>query len=520
MQTYITSPPAAREHRDDIAALRKAVKHALRGHPPLPGAFPALFRELTPFFPLHHLLVTYTTGAPSEETYYFHPDPAGGRRSPGRMHTTQEQIHVLDNGPERVVRVGNHGDHSIIIGLLGQLLPSTPFSALIIRLLSPERVICALTLVFRGVHQAYDARHAALAFALFDILDAYFRAHAAGALRKKAPPPDDMRLLPLTSLPGMAGVNELIWRVARQDCPVLLLGETGTGKEAVADAIYRGSARVHGPFVKVNCGCLPDTLIDSELFGHERGAFTGAERTVKGRFERADRGVLLLDEVGEMPLQAQTRLLRVLQEGVIERVGGEDEQRVDVRVVAATHRNLLRMVREGRFREDLYYRLDVFPLRIPPLRERPEDIPLLAAFFIRQKCVRQGVSVPPAPERRDMEALVAHAWPGNIRELNNVVERAVILWLGDMRRPFRLRLDGSEAITEIPPVAVPARFPARPAPAPDDAPCPLDEAVVRHIRRALEHCHGKISGPGGAAELLRVHPNTLRAKMTKLGLRG
>ncbi len=514
MQTYISPPPAAGTCRDDITVLHQAVKRTLSGAPFPADVLPDLTRELARFFPLHHALVTYTTDHPGEENWYFHPDAARGRRQTYSMYTTEEQFHVLRSGPEQVVRIGNHGDHSIVIGLLNQLLPSTPFSVLLIRLLVLERVICTLALVFKGVRQVYDARHAALAFSLFDILNAWFREHAADAPHSTLPPQDDMRLLPLTALPGMARINDLIWRVARQDCPILLLGETGTGKEAVADAIYRGSARAHGPFVKVNCGGLPDTLIDSELFGHERGAFTGAERAVKGRFERADRGVILLDEVGELPLQAQTRLLRVLQQGIIERVGGEDELRVDVRVVAATHRDLFRMAREGRFREDLYYRLDVFPLRIPPLRERPEDIPLLVDFFIRQKCGRQGVIVPPPLVRRDMEALAAHTWPGNIRELNNVVERAVILWLGDMRRPFRLRVDGPEAATPSDPL--PAPQPA--APNADAPPCSLDEAVARHIRLALEHCHGKISGSGGAAELLRVHPNTLRGKMKKLGL--
>ncbi len=209
--------------------------------------------------------------------------------------------------------------------------------------------------------------------------------------------------------------------VSRADIPVLILGETGSGKEVVARAIHKQSGRVNKPFLRVNCGAIPPELVDSELFGHEPGSFTGATALRKGWFERADQGTLFLDECGELPLAAQVRLLRILQDGTYERVGGEKQLHVDVRVVAATHRNLQAMVGEGTFREDLWYRLAVFPIKLPPLRDRLEDIPALAAHFAQRASKRFGLP-PRAPTPNDVNLLAAYPWPGNVRELASVME--------------------------------------------------------------------------------------------------
>lgn len=287
---------------------------------------------------------------------------------------------------------------------------------------------------------------------------------------------------------------------------MLLLGETGTGKEVAANIVHRCSARHGGAFVKMNCGNIPENLVDSELFGHEKGAFTGADAMHRGRFERADRGVLLLDELGELPLTAQARLLRVLQEGVIERVGGTTEIPVDVRIIAATHRNLRQMVRDGYFRQDLLYRLNLFPIHIPALRDRPEDIPLLLDFFLRRQCEKQGIGNMPEISADNLRKLCAYPWPGNIRELQNAVARAVILWSGRFMPSFEIcageaPLPGAAAAHET---------------AHDDL--SLESVMRAHIAGVLEMTGGRVTGRGGAAELLKLNPSTLRAKMRKLGL--
>jgi len=321
---------------------------------------------------------------------------------------------------------------------------------------------------------------------------------------------------------GFRPVMERVQLVAPSDVPVLILGETGSGKEVAARAIHTRSRRSGGPFLRVNCGAIPHGLVDSELFGHERGSFTGAEAQRKGWFERADGGTLFLDEIGELPLQAQVRLLRILQDGSFERVGGQRPLHVDVRIVAATHRDLRSMVSDGRFREDLWYRLAVFPIEIPPLRERPEDIPALATHFALRAATRFGTA-PRLPTPEDLELLLAYPWPGNVRELGAVIERAVIL--GDGRT---LEVAASLGVA-APPLrsAVPSREsgprdasltpPMRPERATDASAFPsLDDAIRRHVEEALRRSRGRIEGPRGAAALLHVNPHTLRAKMRRL----
>ena len=311
---------------------------------------------------------------------------------------------------------------------------------------------------------------------------------------------------------GLRNVMELVHQVAPLPSQVLLLGETGVGKEVIANAIHYASARAHGPFIKVNCGAMPDNLLDSELFGHEKGAFTGATTLKRGRFERAHQGTLFLDEIGELPPHAQVRLLRVLQAGEIERVGGSETLKLDVRIIAATHRNLEEMVRRGQFREDLWFRLNVFPITIPPLRERLADIPSLLQHFIEKKAREMNFSQIPLPLPGTVEKLQTLPWHGNIRELENMVERAMIL---NLTAPDRSRLcfDGLEP--DLPPA------PAAPQPPrePDHLTLlRLDQVMADHIRRVLEHTGGKIQGPDGAAAVLGLHPSTLRHRLKKLDI--
>ena len=293
--------------------------------------------------------------------------------------------------------------------------------------------------------------------------------------------------------------------MAPTESPVLLTGETGVGKDVIANAIHLGSPRREGAFIPVNCGAIPDSLMDSELFGHEKGAFTGALATKRGRFERADGGTILLDEIGEMPLDAQVRLLRVLQHREIERVGGTDRIPVDIRIIAATNKDLPEMVRAGRFREDLWFRLNVFPISIPPLRRRSADIPALVQHFIERKSGELKIGETPQLAPGAIDDLMAYDWPGNVRELENIIERAMIVHRGE-----RLSFEDLGA--------------TRPAPEPGASAGPtgstleLDAVISAHIRRVLDIAGGKIHGPGGAGELLGVNPNTLRSKMRKLGI--
>ena len=309
---------------------------------------------------------------------------------------------------------------------------------------------------------------------------------------------------------GLREVMAAVAQVARSDAPVLILGETGTGKEVVARAVHSHSRRAGGPFLRVNCGAIPPELIDSELFGHERGSFTGASATRKGWFERADGGTLFLDEIGELPLAAQVRLLRVLQDGSFQRVGGEYTLKVDVRLVAATNRDLRRSVADGEFREDLWFRIAVFPIPLPPLRERLQDIPAMAAHFSLRAAERLGLP-PRMPDASDLALLAAYPWPGNVREFASVIERAAIL--GDGRR-----LEVARALGVAPYPTPVATMEPSPRPMAEERMASLEDAGRRHIEAALAQSHGRVEGPFGAARLLALNPNTLRSKMRKLGI--
>ncbi|QEM67671.1 AAA family ATPase [Geobacter sp. FeAm09] len=306
---------------------------------------------------------------------------------------------------------------------------------------------------------------------------------------------------------GLKNVLEMVQQVAPLKNPVLILGETGTGKEMIANAIHFSSKVKNGPFIKINCGAIPENLIDSELFGHEKGAFTGAITEKKGRFERASGGTIFLDEIGELPPQAQVRLLRVLQYHEIERVGGTHPIKVDIRVIAATHRNLEQMVSENQFREDLWFRLNVFPIIIPPLRHRKEDIPDLARYFVEKKSASLNIKQPPPIAPGAIKRLLDYDWQGNIRELENLVERELIKYRGGA-----LMFDSLPLNREIESVVTSHAIDGI------TSTLTIDEVVSLHIAKTLNMTKGKIHGPGGAAEILGINPNTLRTRMDKLGI--
>jgi formate hydrogenlyase transcriptional activator len=311
--------------------------------------------------------------------------------------------------------------------------------------------------------------------------------------------------------PAVLDVIGKVNRVAKTDASVLITGETGTGKELFARAIHSASGRRDKPLIKLNCAALPSSLVESELFGHEKGAFSGAINRRIGRFELAQGGTIFLDEIGEVQLDVQVKLLRVLQEREFERVGGAEPVKVDVRVIAATNRDLVKAIREGKFREDLFYRLNVFPLTLPPLRDRVGDVPLLVQFLVGKFGCRVGRRIE-AIEKTTMERLIHYRWPGNIRELENILERAIILSNGST-----LAID-------------PEVFGATPkdtTPAPESLPALGNrqagdsmEAIERnHILAVLAQTNWVVEGPRGAAKILDLHPNTLRSRMKKLGIK-
>jgi len=304
---------------------------------------------------------------------------------------------------------------------------------------------------------------------------------------------------------GLLDVMHHVRQVSPQNSPVLLLGETGVGKDVIANVIHQSSSRSTGPFISVNCGAIPETLIDSELFGHEKGAFTGALSQKRGRFERADKGTIFLDEIGELPSQAQVRLLKVLQDREIERVGGTKVIPLDIRIIAATNRNLEEMVRHREFREDLWFRLNVFPIHVPPLRERKTDIPSLVQHFITLKSKEMNLPAIPSLSTDAIDLLMAYHWPGNVRELGNVIERAMIL---NPKGPLDFKHMKSDRQAD--------RWISNSGTVETET---LDDLIAGHIRRILAKTEGKINGPDGAAALLDINPSTLRNRMQRMGIR-
>jgi formate hydrogenlyase transcriptional activator len=300
------------------------------------------------------------------------------------------------------------------------------------------------------------------------------------------------------SSPALEAVLEQVEQVAPTDSTVLVQGETGTGKELIARAIHNLSSRFGRPFIKLNCAAIPFDLLESELFGHEKGAFTGAIAQKIGRFELADKGTLFLDEVGDIPLPLQPKLLRVLQEQEFERLGSGRTHQVDVRLVAATHRNLIEMVKRNEFRSDLYYRLNVFPVPLPPLRARREDIPALVEHFVEIYARRMGKQIDSiSPET--MSELTSYPWPGNIRELQNFIERSVILSSGNVLNSPLTSLRNTAEVESLGPIT-------------------MEDAERDHIRKTLEQTRWVVSGPNGAAARLGIKRSTLYFRMQKLGI--
>ncbi len=389
-------------------------------------------------------------------------------------------------------------------------------SLIVMLLRSKEQILGSLVLISEGI-QKFKDEHLKLVLLLKEplIIAMSNTLKHREVLRLKDLLADDNRYLhgELRRLSGdeIVGVNfglkdvmHKVQQVATLDSPVLLLGETGVGKDIIANAIHYSSSRSDGPLVSVNCGAIPETLLDSELFGHEKGAFTGAIAQKRGRFERADKGTIFLDEIGELPPQAQVRLLKVLQSKEIERVGGVKTISLDIRIIAATNRDLEDMVKNHLFREDLWFRLNVFPILIPPLRERRPDIPALLQHFIGLKARELKLPHISSLAAGAIDPLMEYHWPGNVRELQNVIERALILnpsgpltfehlSLKHPRKTLELREHSEETDN-------------------------IDEVLSRHIRRVLSKTKGKVNGPDGAAALLGINPSTLRNRMGKLGI--
>ena len=430
---------------------------------------------------------------------------------------TQEGRDSLERPGVPNVRIVNRPEADPVEIKIAESFKIPNSSALLMRLIIEGERLGTLALTVKGLDQ-YTEDHARLLAPLnepFAMALSNALTHQE-VLRLKDMLTDDNRYLrqELLSLSGdeiigsdfgLKEVMEMVRKVAPLESPVLLLGETGVGKGVMASAIHHLSLRNKGPFITVNSGAIPETLIDSELFGHEKGAFTGAIEQKRGRFERADQGTIFLDEIGELPPQAQIRMLRVLEEKVIERVGGSKPIPVDIRIIAATHRNLIEMVKSNQFREDLWFRINVFPIRIAPLRERKEDIRSLVYYFINKKTRELKLPVIPKLAHGAIDRLMNYNWPGNVRELENVVEREMILYKSDPlafnaladKEKSNDRSTAIESINEL---------------------NNMDAITARHIQRVLTMTHGIVHGPSGAAALLGINPSTLRSRMKKLGI--
>jgi transcriptional regulator with GAF, ATPase, and Fis domain len=432
----------------------------------------------------------------------------------------EARAYVEEPHPTRV-EISNHPENHVIGRLLGKSMKIKDFSVMVMFLEIDEEDLGVVEFVCKG-RDRYFEEHARL----LELLHDPFAVAMSNTLRYqeliklKDLLADDNRYLnrELHHMSGdeivgehfgLSDVMEMVRQVAPLDSHALLLGETGVGKEVIANAIHYSSPRSGGPFIKVNCGAIPESLLDSELFGHEKGAFTGAIAQKRGRFERAHQGSIFLDEIGELPPQAQVRLLRVIQNKEIERVGGDKPIPVDIRIITATHRNLEELVREGRFREDLWYRMNVFPITVPPLRQRLSDIPALVNYFIERKSRQMNLQSHPVLVPGAIERLQSYHWPGNVRELENAVERALI----------RSRTASQEeplSFDDFTPTS--SNYEIQTVPDQQLRSLNLDEAVKDHIQTVLKRTGGKVQGKNGAAALMGVNPSTLRNRMRKLGI--
>ncbi len=425
---------------------------------------------------------------------------------------------IIELGKQNQVIVNNRMSLDPVAKYITNFLGFPESSSMVLPMLPDGVRIGALVVVKKAGNNQYTELHAELFAMLHDLFSVSLSnvLRHEEVLKLKNLLADDNRYLTqeLRQLrgdtiigedSGLAHVMWMVRKVALLNNPVLILGETGVGKEIIANAIHYSSTRQNGPFIKVNSGAIPEGLIDTELFGHEKGAFTGAVSQKRGRFERAMGGTIFIDEIGDLPMQAQTRLLRVIQQKEIERVGGTKTITVDARIIAATHRDLEQMIAKNQFREDLWYRLNVFPIFIPPLRERKADIPALVKHFLKKKTKELNFDKIPSLAPGAIDRLIDHPWKGNVRELENIVGRAMIEYSGGL-----LSFDH---------FIFPQTNNIKSAPSSSNAyskTLTLDEINASHIRSVLEKTHGKINGPGGAAELLGIHSSTLRLRMDKL----
>jgi transcriptional regulator with GAF, ATPase, and Fis domain len=445
-------------------------------------------------------------------------DEHGGRKMEKIVHLPGELINAIESGQRLQDHlVINHPERDSIGRIVTEALNLSPSSFIALRLFIEGQRLGVIDLFAEG-NGRYTKAHARR----FRLLREPFANAMANALKHqemvelKEKLASDNRYLHnqlisqsgdevIGAGTGLKPVMRQVEQIAHLKNTILLQGETGTGKEVIANAIHRLSPRRNEAYIKVNCGAIPENLIDSELFGHEKGAFTGAVRQKRGRFERANKGTIFLDEIGELPPWAQVRLLRVLQTQEIERVGGSPPIKLDIRVIAATHRNLGSMVASGTFREDLWFRINAFPIEIPPLKERREDIPLLAKHFLEKKSQAFGIHPVPTMTAETLRRLSRQPWPGNVRELENAVERALI-----QHRHGPLSFSQVIDPPELSRAELPLNSP-RPALA-------LNDVMRRHIEAVLQSTHGRVNGPEGAAAILDIHPNTLRNRMKKLDI--
>jgi transcriptional regulator with GAF, ATPase, and Fis domain len=433
---------------------------------------------------------------------------------------TNEAGKLIESDNEPKVDIINRPERDFLARFVWEAMGKKDMSSLVLKIVIEDQKLGVVAFVAKGFDR-YTEEHARLLKLLHDpfaIALANTLKHQE-VLRLKDLLVDDNQYLNrqlhhisgdeiIGSKFGLKYVMEMVQQIAPQSSQVLLLGETGVGKEVIANAIHYSSPRSKEPFIKVNCGAIPEALIDSELFGHEKGAFTGAIALKRGRFERANKGTLFLDEIGELPLSAQVRLLRVLQNKEIERVGGTRPIPIDVRIITATHRDLPKMVQQTEFREDLWFRLNVFPITIPPLRQRKSDIPALVRFFIEKKAREMNLRDLPVIASGSLEKLQDYRWPGNVRELENMVERTIIQSISTTAAST-LNFDPPHPETKIGVSEKPIKT---------EEPILLDEVMQRHIRAVLHLAGGKVQGKRGAAAMLGINPNTLRNRMKKLGI--
>ncbi|WP_417344770.1 sigma-54 interaction domain-containing protein [Ferrimonas sp.] len=500
------------------------VTQRLSGSLQLECSLQSCLEYLADHIPVDGIYINIFVAESQEIQMLAHANAGGGQLLDRRIALTPEMCEGLTDRERPPIRILNAIEQdSVTHHVLSQLIPDAK-SVMLLRMRCDDFHLGVVGLYSREEH-SFRPRHGDLLQSLhqpFAMVTA-FNLQGRNLLAEKAQLEAENRSLRRTmdsrdevigAHAGLKQVMEQVEAIAPLDSTVLIQGETGSGKEVIANAIHVRSARAGRPFVKVNCGAIPDSLIDSELFGYEKGAFTGAEKRKQGYFEQANGGTIFLDELGELPLSAQVRLLRVLQSRTIVRVGGVEPVELDIRVVAATHRDLQQMVRAGGFREDLWYRLNVFPIAIPALRQRRGDVPLLVHHLLEQFRVRFKLERLPSIAPEQLSRLQNYDWPGNVRELVNAVERAMIQSRGG---PLQFDFLAPGKHDQVPIASGGETVVIDPSRAGDHL-VPLDTMTAKYIEHALRLTGGKIHGPGGAAERLEIHPNTLRSRMKKLGL--